>query len=325
MNTTWDGLPVASDHPNGVSVVVRRPAPGGGDGLEYLVLHRAVNGFDYEGDWAWTSPSGARLPSEPILPAAMRELAEEAGLSGVDVWAVDLSGRWAVFAAEVDETTTVGLVDPEHDRYEWLSAPHALERIRPGWVAEHQVARTAAVPRCSLRFRAMTRDDFPSLVRWQATPHVAPWWDDEAPDVAGAERHYGPALDGVDPTRMWVVEVDGTPAGFLQDYLIGEHPEYALLTGRPDAVGFDYAIGEPAWVGRGVGTRILWTFLRDVVRPAYPEAVQFHAAPDHRNRASLRALEKLGFRQELWFDEPQRDGTVDTVIGCTLDVRRMFG
>jgi RimJ/RimL family protein N-acetyltransferase len=163
------------------------------------------------------------------------------------------------------------------------------------------------------------------VVAWQGRPHVARWWQDEATDVAAAERHYGPALDGDDPTRMWVLEVNGRSVGLLQDYLVGDHPEYALLSAHPDAVGFDYLIGDPSWVGTGVGTRMLWSYLRDVVRPHYPQAPELFAAPDHRNAASLRVLDKLGFTRGLWFDEPQPDGRVDTVVGCTLDVHRVLG
>ena len=32
-----------------------------------------------------------------------------------------------------------------------------------------------------------------------------------------------------------------------------------------------------------------------------------------------------GFSRGTWFDEPQRDGTTATVVGCTLDVRRVLG
>ena len=174
-------------------------------------------------------------------------------------------------------------------------------------------------------FRELTRADFVDVVTWQSQPYVARWWQDEATDVAAAEAHYGPALDGTDPTRMWELEVNGRSVGLLQDYAIGDHPEWALLTARPEAVGFDYLVGDPAWVGRGIGTRMLWTFLRDVVRPHYAHVTEFFAAPDHRNTASLRVLDKLGFERGLWFDEPQPDGRVDTVVGCTLDVRRVLG
>ena len=97
-----------------------------------------------------------------------------------------------------------------------------------------------------------------------------------------------------------------------------------LLTGRPGAVGFDYAIGEAAHVDRGVGTSLLWVLLRDVVVPAYDGVEELFAAPDHRNARSLRVLAKLGATEGLWFDEPQSDGSVDTVVGCHLDVRRVL-
>ena len=38
-----------------------------------------------------------------------------------------------------------------------------------------------------------------------------------------------------------------------------------------------------------------------------------------------KCQDKLGFVPGLWFDEPQVDGSVDTLICCTLDVRRAFG
>ena len=89
-------------------------------------------------------------------------------------------------------------------------------------------------------------------------------------------------------------------------------------------MGFDYVIGEPAYVDRGLGTSLLWVFLRDIVVPAYDGVRELFAAPDHRNGRSLRVLEKLGATQGLWFDEPQDGGRIDTVIGCSIDVRRVL-
>lgn len=247
---------------------------------------------------------GVRHAGESLLGAAGRVLREH-GLDGMDPWAVDLSGRVGVLAVDVPDG-----VSTDHLR---------TDRGDP------VVARAVAVPDVRIGFRPLSRADLPDLVRWSAEPHVAQWWTDEAADIEAAEKHYGPAIDGDDPTRLWVVEVNGRSVGFVQDYLIGDHPEYSALTARPDAIGIDYAIGEQAWAGRGTGTRMLWQFLRDVVRPGYPDACQYFAAPDHRNARSLRVLDKLGFTRGLWFDEPQSGGGVDTVVACDLDVRRFFG
>ncbi|MGY2873766.1 aminoglycoside 6'-N-acetyltransferase [Marmoricola sp. URHA0025 HA25] len=172
--------------------------------------------------------------------------------------------------------------------------------------------------------RPMTVGDFPDVSRWVNEPHVARWWDEHR-SIEQVAAHYGPALRGDDPTRMWVWEVNGRSVGFSQDYRISDHPDYALLCARPDAVGFDYAIGEPAFVGRGLGTSLLWVFLRDIVWPAYREVGELFAAPDHRNVASLRVLAKLGFTAGLWFDEPAGEGRTDTVVGCSLDVAQVIG
>lgn len=171
--------------------------------------------------------------------------------------------------------------------------------------------------------RPMTEGDFPDVVRWVNAPHIVQWWDEyRTPEKVAA--YYGPGIRGEDAVRYWIWEVNGRSVGFSQDYRIADHPEFALLCGHPDAIGFDYGIGEAAFVDRGLGTKLLWVFLRDIVVPAYDGTTELFAAPDHRNTRSLRVLEKLGATQGLWFDEPQSDGSVQTVIGCSIDVRRVL-
>ncbi len=173
--------------------------------------------------------------------------------------------------------------------------------------------------------RAMTHGDLPDMTRWRQCDHVHRWWaGDGEPTRELVEASYAPRIDGLRPTRMWVVEVNGRSVGFVQDYRVGDYPDYALLGPDPEAIGVDYAIGEPAWLGRGLGVRMLWAWMLRA-RHRFPTATSFFAAPDHRNAASLRVLEKVGFEPGLWFDEPQDDGSVDTVVGCTLDVPRVLG
>ena len=174
----------------------------------------------------------------------------------------------------------------------------------------------------TVSLRPMTRGDLPAMARWRSAPHVQKWFGaDGESDLASVTDHYGPRIDGASPTRMWVVEANGRSVGWVQDYRLRDHPDYAVLTPDPEAVGVDYAIGEPAFTGRGVGTAMLRAWLRSA-RERYPDVTTYWSAPDHRNAASLRVLAKVGFEQGAWFDEPQRDGSVATVVGCTFDAAR---
>jgi aminoglycoside 6'-N-acetyltransferase len=173
--------------------------------------------------------------------------------------------------------------------------------------------------------RAMSRGDLPDVIRWRQSDHILAWWaGDGEPTAEAVTAAYGPDIDGMTPTRMWVVEVNGRSIGFMQDYRVADYPDFALLTPDPGAIGLDYAIGETGWIGRGIGTRMLWAWLLKT-RHRFGDATTYFAAPDHRNEPSLRALDKVGFTRGIWFDEPQQDGSIATVIGCSLDVRRVVG
>ena len=128
MEVTWDGLPVAGERPYAACVIVWRQAS---SVREFLVLHRLhAGGADHHGDWAWTPPSGARLPGENPEAAARRELREETTL---DLPMVPAPGRTtdvAIYVAEAQVEATV-MLDHEHDRYAWVSLAEAVRRCLP--------------------------------------------------------------------------------------------------------------------------------------------------------------------------------------------------
>lgn len=188
-----------------------------------------------------------------------------------------------------------------------------------------EVKRFAIDHEWVVALRPMMRGDLPLLARWVDQPHVRRWWvTGVEPSLESVTEAYGAKIDGMTPTRMWVAEVNGRSLGFLQDYLIRDYPDVALLTPDPDAVGVDYAIGEPDWVGRGLGVRLVWAWMLRA-RRRFPETNTYFAAPDHRNEASLRVLDKAGFTRGTWFDEPRSDGSLATVVGCSLNAAQVLG
>jgi 8-oxo-dGTP pyrophosphatase MutT (NUDIX family) len=123
----------AGEKPFGCSVVVWRAAD---RGREYLVLHRRTPlGPDYEGEWAWTPPSGARNPGENPHDSAARELREETGLQ-LEVAPAGVGGdQWPVYVAEAPTEADI-LLNEEHDLFRWVTAAEAERLCQPAKVGE---------------------------------------------------------------------------------------------------------------------------------------------------------------------------------------------
>jgi 8-oxo-dGTP pyrophosphatase MutT (NUDIX family) len=117
-----------TEAPQGAAVLVWREGANGD--REWLILHRATNGAAYEGDWAWTPPSGLREHGEDAAACARRELREEVGLELAVERVEGGSPDWPVFLAEAPRGVAVAL-SFEHDRYEWVTADEAERRCLP--------------------------------------------------------------------------------------------------------------------------------------------------------------------------------------------------
>lgn len=146
-----------------------------------------------------------------------------------------------------------------------------------------------------LEFRPFERADLPLLGEWLANPHVARWWPREDESARALAAQYGPAIDGADPTRLYLAVADGVPAGFVECYRHADEPAWERAVGLPGVAGIDYLIGRPELCGRGLGTRIVGA-LCALVFGLYPEVGGIASVPQAENTASRRVLEHNGFR-----------------------------
>jgi aminoglycoside 6'-N-acetyltransferase len=178
-----------------------------------------------------------------------------------------------------------------------------VDRLAPSsrsWPAPTASAR-GQIPSTTveLDYRPLQREDFPCLQAWLAAPHVKEWWL-EPSDLGSIEHRYGPVIDSVDPTEVFVVWLRGDAIGLVQRYLLDENPEWkrALAPARvPEpAAGIDYLIGVQQLTGQGLGPAMISAFVGDTWQ-RYPEVVAVAVAVDQRNRPSWRALEKTGFHR----------------------------
>lgn len=145
-------------------------------------------------------------------------------------------------------------------------------------------------------FRPLTRDDLPALLRWLSDPDVAPWYGEGALTIANLNAKYGPKIDGSEPTQGFIIVIDEQDAGYIQGYLITDHPDSARqLDVAPDAAGVDLFLGAAAFRNAGWGAPVLRAFLRQIVFGRL-NATWCVIGPSPANHRAIRAYEKAGFR-----------------------------
>jgi aminoglycoside 6'-N-acetyltransferase len=143
----------------------------------------------------------------------------------------------------------------------------------------------------------MTEADLPLVRRWLQQPHVARWW--LADETAEEElAHWRQLLTGEldDGTHLlMVVERDRRVAvGWCEWYRWDDTPDEARELGAlPGECGIDYAIGDPAAIGRGLGTELNAALVHEV-RDHHP-GCGIIVEPEAANAASRRVLERNGF------------------------------
>jgi aminoglycoside 6'-N-acetyltransferase len=168
-------------------------------------------------------------------------------------------------------------------------------------------------------FRALRREDFPLLCAWLADPAVQRWWvEDPAPEAVAAR--YGPAVDGDDPTELFVIVAGGRDVGMVQRYRLRDNPEWERAIGITGAAGIDYLIGREPDRGRGLGSAAIAAFTEDTFG-AYPDVTSVVAAPQQANVASWRALEQAGFAR-VWEGVLDSDDPADAGPAYVYERRR---
>jgi aminoglycoside 6'-N-acetyltransferase len=158
-----------------------------------------------------------------------------------------------------------------------------------------------------LSFRPMALDDLPLFQRWMAEPHVARWWNGGAETAEAVEAKYLERVSGDHHVTPWIAEADGTPFGFVQWYRVADEAEWFPDMEIPEATpAIDLAIGEPEFLGRGLGKRMVLEFLHHVLRPAAPDCTEVWIDPDPTNERAVRTYAAAGFH-DTGVDLPNPD------------------
>jgi RimJ/RimL family protein N-acetyltransferase len=138
-------------------------------------------------------------------------------------------------------------------------------------------------------FRRLRAADLTRLEAWLAKSHVARWFGD--PDDWLEEIAQNLDTDWITHLRA---DLDGAPAGFAQWYDTARAPSGLWSAEPAGTLGLDFLLGEPALLGRGLGTQLVSGLATLAVERT--RAARLIADPEPGNVSSVRALERAGFR-----------------------------
>lgn len=155
----------------------------------------------------------------------------------------------------------------------------------------------------AIAFTPLREDDLELVHAWIVREHVQRWWDPWE-TIEQVREGYLPAIEGRDPTDLYLIVVGARPVGLIQTYRYADYAESAHLGLEPGVAGVDLFIGEAKLLGQGLGPRVLEAFVEGVVF-ADPETVACAAEVDVTNRRSLRAFENAGFHRLRDVADPQ--------------------
>lgn len=166
-------------------------------------------------------------------------------------------------------------------------------------------ANNESVNNSKVSFVLLEVSHFPLLLKWFKEPRVKKWWDKETNySIESVHDKYisyalGYKLDNNFRKLIYpyIINIDGHLIGYIQFYDFYDFPrEYdIILENLPSSLAaLDLFIGEPEFINKGFGTKILDLFTKNYV---FSKFSYCFVDPEKENLAAIKAYQKVGFKK----------------------------
>ncbi len=165
---------------------------------------------------------------------------------------------------------------------------------------------TSAKINPEIMFEPLSTDHFNLLHKWIQEPHVWQWWGegkswtcDEIKEKYSSYTLRHKVERGVKKTiHPFIIKLQGKPIGFIQYYNAFDFPRtgfdvQSIWDGKSGTLAaLDFYIGDPTYIGKGLGSEVLRIFLQNQVFKQYDASL---VDPEKNNKTALKAYAKSGF------------------------------
>lgn len=142
-------------------------------------------------------------------------------------------------------------------------------------------------------FKAVTDADLPFLFSWFGQPYIAELWKEPNWEMFNKKYKSHIASQHIFPFFACIAE---KPIGYIKYHHVNnEDRQHFPDINIPEfAIGLDLFIGEPEYLGKGYGTRLLTEFIQFVKR-AEPRCTTITIDPAIDNHRAIACYKKAGF------------------------------
>lgn len=150
----------------------------------------------------------------------------------------------------------------------------------------------------SVSIRKMKHTDYEVMTQWLSTKEVLEFYGDvNSPfTLQQVKDKYEPRINGDIPVIPYIVELESTPIGFMQQYKLNEekHQEFGYSTNLT-VYGIDQFIGFPNLFNKGIGTKMIRIFIEYISQDKDVDIIIVD--PVVSNIRAIRCYEKCGFKK----------------------------
>jgi len=142
----------------------------------------------------------------------------------------------------------------------------------------------------------MTDNDYDFMAKWLSTREVLEFYgDNNSPfSIEQVRKKYEPRVRGEILVLPFIVELDGSPMGFMQYYkLQAEELKDLSYLNNEVVFGIDQFIGNPNLFNKGYGTIMVCKFIELIINITDAEIIIVD--PEVSNERAIRCYEKCGF------------------------------
>ncbi|MCL9683607.1 GNAT family N-acetyltransferase [Legionella maioricensis] len=192
--------------------------------------------------------------------------------------------------------------DLSHKRFKLYRAQHIDKQENTATIIKtngthENLSERQGIMKNKITFRPLDFSDIPLMHQWFNEPHVQQFYSFRTWAEDEVLNKLTPYITHTKPVSGFIIVLNESPLGYLQFYKVKDYPwpnQNLPQTIIDNAVGMDVFIGNRQMLGKGLGSRIIKTFIQSKIQPEFQYCI---VDPDIKNEAALRCYEKLKFKE----------------------------